>query len=203
MVKPSLTHGNGQAVLSSGAVGGEEWQCVCCRVSEEVHSERDACIYDPSGQLYVFGARTPGPTVTARIHDRSLQWKLFVNPELYAAEAYMDGTLTFEDGSTVRDFILLFSLNRSGLAGLRVAESAAQGLARSAALASSKSDRQSREECARTTTTFRPTSTGSSSTRTCSIRVRIFAIPEQETLEQAQRNKLDSRHQRSCGSSPG
>ncbi|MEX2127528.1 MAG: cyclopropane-fatty-acyl-phospholipid synthase family protein [Xanthobacteraceae bacterium] len=74
-------------------------------------------LYDASGQLYVFGGRNPGPSVTARIHDRALERKLFFNPELYAAEAYMDGTLTFEEGSTVRDFILLFSVNRSGLAG--------------------------------------------------------------------------------------
>jgi cyclopropane-fatty-acyl-phospholipid synthase len=74
-------------------------------------------LYDASGQLYIFGGRNPGPIVTARLHDRALERKLFLNPELCAAEAYMDGTLTFEEGSAVRDFILLFSLNRSGLAG--------------------------------------------------------------------------------------
>lgn len=74
-------------------------------------------LYDPAGRLHVFGGKNPGPSVTARIHDRALQWKLFVNPELYAGEAYMDGTLTFEDGSNVHDFMLLFSVNRSGLAG--------------------------------------------------------------------------------------
>ena len=36
-----------------------------------------------------------------------------------AAEAYMDGTLTFEDGDTIRDFIELFSLNRNTLYGSR------------------------------------------------------------------------------------
>jgi cyclopropane-fatty-acyl-phospholipid synthase len=73
-------------------------------------------LYDSAGQLYIFGGRNPGPIVSARLHDRALERKLFLNPELYAAEAYMDGTLTFEEGSTVRDFILLFSVNRSGLA---------------------------------------------------------------------------------------
>jgi cyclopropane-fatty-acyl-phospholipid synthase len=74
-------------------------------------------LYDGSGQLYIFGGRRPGPSVTARLHDRTLERKLFFNPELYAAEAYMDGTLTLEEGSNIRDFILLFSVNRAGLAG--------------------------------------------------------------------------------------
>jgi cyclopropane-fatty-acyl-phospholipid synthase len=71
--------------------------------------------YDADGQLHVFGARQPGPAVTARLHDRALEKKLFVNPELYAAEAYMDGKLTFEEGSGVHDFLMLFSVNRSAL----------------------------------------------------------------------------------------
>ncbi len=40
---------------------------------------------------------------------------LFLNPELKAAEAYMDGGLTFEDGSGVDDLLMLFSVNRAGL----------------------------------------------------------------------------------------
>jgi cyclopropane-fatty-acyl-phospholipid synthase len=34
----------------------------------------------------------PGPEVAIGLHDRKLYIKLFINPELYAAEAYMDGT---------------------------------------------------------------------------------------------------------------
>ena len=72
-------------------------------------------IYDTGGTLHEFGGQKPGPSVTARMHDRALETKLFTNPELYAAEAYMDGTLTFEDGSGVHDFLMLFSVNRSAL----------------------------------------------------------------------------------------
>jgi cyclopropane-fatty-acyl-phospholipid synthase len=39
-----------------------------------------------------------------------------LNPELHAGEAYMNGTLTFEDGSGIGDLMYLFSLNRGGLA---------------------------------------------------------------------------------------
>lgn len=50
--------------------------------------------------------------MVARIHDRALIWMLFLNPELYTAEAYMDGRLTFEGGSTIYDFAHLFYLNQ-------------------------------------------------------------------------------------------
>ena len=71
--------------------------------------------YDAGGQLHVFGGKKPGPAVTARIHNRALETQLFINPELHAGEAYMDGALTFEDGSGIHDFLLLFSVNRSAL----------------------------------------------------------------------------------------
>lgn len=38
------------------------------------------------------------PKVTCTFHDPGLGTKLFINPALYAGEAYMDGTLTIEDG---------------------------------------------------------------------------------------------------------
>jgi hypothetical protein len=66
------------------------------------------------GSRYFFGA-APGPAVVARIHDSALHIRLALNPELAAAEAYMDGTLTFEGGSTAHDLLLLFSVNRSAL----------------------------------------------------------------------------------------
>lgn len=72
-------------------------------------------ITDAKGVQHVFGTGENGPTVTARLTDAALEWKLFLNPELTAAEAYMDGGLVFEDGSTVHDFLVLFSVNREPL----------------------------------------------------------------------------------------
>ena len=63
----------------------------------------------------MFGNQLPGPDVAIRLHRRDLHIKLFINPELYAAEAYMDGTLTLENGAQIHDFVLLFSVNRAGL----------------------------------------------------------------------------------------
>src|SRR5918994_2204427 len=73
-------------------------------------------VIDAEGQTHVFGVTKPGPDVTMRLSDRSLYRKLFLNPELHAGEAYMDGRLSFEDGSGLRDFLNLFSMNRSTLA---------------------------------------------------------------------------------------
>ena len=69
-----------------------------------------------NGKSYVFGDAIDGPSVTIRLHDAKVARELFLNPELATAEAYMDGRLTFEDGSTVHDLLLLFSVNRRGLA---------------------------------------------------------------------------------------
>ena len=68
------------------------------------------------GARHTFGGRVPGPSVTLRLHDAGLYAKLFLNPELHAGEAYMDGALTFEDGSDVGAFMELFAANRGGLA---------------------------------------------------------------------------------------
>ncbi len=55
-----------------------------------------------------------GPRVTLRLTDPRLYRSLFLNPELRAGEAYMDGTLVIEEG-TVRDLLTLFALNRTRL----------------------------------------------------------------------------------------
>src|ERR671913_233567 len=72
-------------------------------------------VIDADGKEHVF-AGAPGPQVTMRLTDRSLYHKLFLNPELHAGEAYMDGRMSFEEGSNLRDFLNLFSMNRSSLA---------------------------------------------------------------------------------------
>lgn len=50
-----------------------------------------------------------------RLTDRTLYRSLVFNSELAAGEAYMNGTLRFEEGSTLRDFLQLFSINRLSL----------------------------------------------------------------------------------------
>jgi len=71
-------------------------------------------VIDANGQPHVFSGE-PGPEVTMRLTDPKLYRTLVFNSELAAGEAYMDGTLRFEDGSTLRDFLTLFSINRLAL----------------------------------------------------------------------------------------
>ncbi|WP_421980320.1 class I SAM-dependent methyltransferase [Roseibium sp.] len=72
-------------------------------------------VIDVTGKVHAFGSGEDGPTVTIRLHDKKLYTALFLNPELAAGEAYMDGTLTMEEGSTCYDFMFLFSINRAPL----------------------------------------------------------------------------------------
>jgi cyclopropane-fatty-acyl-phospholipid synthase len=85
-------------------------------------------VVDADGNVHVFSG-APGPEVTMRLTDRSLYHKLFLNPELHAGEAYMDGRLSFEDGSTLRDFLTLFSMNRIAL-GTYPLQKALRGVSR-------------------------------------------------------------------------
>ena len=70
-------------------------------------------VIDANGKLHEFSG-SPGPSVTIRLHDRSLHTRLFFNPHLATGEAFMDGTLTVEDGD-IYDFAALGMMNlRSG-----------------------------------------------------------------------------------------
>ncbi|MFA7413460.1 MAG: cyclopropane-fatty-acyl-phospholipid synthase family protein [Rhizobium sp.] len=72
-------------------------------------------VIDAGGKRHVFGGREPGPQVTMRLTDPKLYRSLVFKAELVAGEAYVDGTMRFEEGSTLRDFLMLFSINRLSL----------------------------------------------------------------------------------------
>ena len=58
-----------------------------------------------------------GPRAVVRLHDASLYGKIFLNPELVAGEAYMDGTLTCEDNTVIGDLLQIFHANAKNLRG--------------------------------------------------------------------------------------
>ncbi len=76
-------------------------------------------VIDAEGRSHTFGdAAATGagaPNVTMKLTDPALYRSLFFNPELHAGEAYMDGRMSFP-GSSLRDFLTLFSINRRALA---------------------------------------------------------------------------------------
>ena len=67
-------------------------------------------VIDAEGKLHRYGS-TAEPFARVRLHDRALYRSLVWDPDLKAGEAYMDGTLTIEQG-TLRDFLTLFAMNR-------------------------------------------------------------------------------------------
>ncbi len=84
-------------------------------------------IIDADGKPHVFKGK--GTTandgavikpVTIRLHDKKLYRQLVLNPELHAGEAYMDGRITMEPGSTIREFLTLFSANRYSLGEIKL-----------------------------------------------------------------------------------
>jgi cyclopropane-fatty-acyl-phospholipid synthase len=82
----------------------------------------DLTVIDAHGRPHRFAGRPitdiPPPyrpgAATIRLHDKALHWKLALRPTLYAGEAYMDGTLTVEDGS-LYDFLgtILYNVDKT------------------------------------------------------------------------------------------
>ncbi len=68
-------------------------------------------LVDANGRTHRFGDGTGRP-IAIKIHDRTLHHKLFFHPELHLGEAYMNGALTFAEGS-LRDLLILFGQNLS------------------------------------------------------------------------------------------
>ncbi len=74
-------------------------------------------IIDVDGNRHVHGPGGEGaPSATVRLKDKKLYRQLFLNPELKAGEAYMDGTLICEEGG-IRGLLEVFANNRDGLRG--------------------------------------------------------------------------------------
>lgn len=67
-------------------------------------------IIDAKGKKHSF-IGTESPSVTIRFHTASVPWQLFFRPDLKAGEAYMDGTLTIEEGADLYDFLYLITKN--------------------------------------------------------------------------------------------
>ena len=62
-------------------------------------------VIDAAGRSYSFG-ELPGPVSTIRLHSKALERRMFFNPRMAVGEAYMDGTLTLEQGD-IYDFLSL------------------------------------------------------------------------------------------------
>ena len=73
-------------------------------------TQGELTVIDAAGKPNRIGNPKTGPAVTIRLHNRALHTKLLLNPRLAFGEAYMDGTLTVENGS-IYDFLDLYGRN--------------------------------------------------------------------------------------------
>jgi cyclopropane-fatty-acyl-phospholipid synthase len=79
------------------------------RLFDRVLTKGRLRVVDAGGTLHDF-AGAPGPSAAIRLNDPALHRKLIVRPRLYLPEAFVDGTLTIEEGS-LYDLIDLLQLN--------------------------------------------------------------------------------------------
>lgn len=84
------------------------------RVLARIVAEGQLTIIDPAGRSHPIRGSKPGPSVTMRVHDQYTATRLVLRPRLALGEAYMDGTVTVEDGS-LYDLLDLVGRNTAAL----------------------------------------------------------------------------------------
>ncbi len=56
-------------------------------------------LLDANNKSYIIGKPKKEKPIRLKILDKSLHWKLIINPDLYFGEAYMNGSIVIENGS--------------------------------------------------------------------------------------------------------
>jgi cyclopropane-fatty-acyl-phospholipid synthase len=77
--------------------------------AKRVIAEGDLTVVDAAGRRHRLG-NGRGRRAVIRLHDKSLHRRLAINPYLYVGEAFMEGTLTIEQGS-LYDFLDICAAN--------------------------------------------------------------------------------------------
>ena len=61
-------------------------------------------LLDANNKSYIIGRPKKEKPIRLKILDKSLHWKLLINPDLYLGEGYMDGSIVIENG-TLTEFL--------------------------------------------------------------------------------------------------
>ena len=56
-------------------------------------------LVDANSKSYIIGKPEKKTPLRLKILDKSLHWKLLLNPDLYLGEGYMNGSIVIENGS--------------------------------------------------------------------------------------------------------
>jgi cyclopropane-fatty-acyl-phospholipid synthase len=63
-----------------------------------------------NGERAVFKGFKPGPAIAVRVHNKTTERRLFMNPKIELGEAFMEGRITVENGD-IYDFLELCMMN--------------------------------------------------------------------------------------------
>jgi cyclopropane-fatty-acyl-phospholipid synthase len=85
------------------------------QVLAHILGEGQLTIIDEAGTPHRIEGARPGPAVTLRIHTWWTGVRVALRPRLALGEAYMDGTLTVEDGGDIYDLLDLLGRNIAAL----------------------------------------------------------------------------------------
>ena len=77
--------------------------------------EGQLTIIDAVGRPHRIEGARPGPSVTLRVHSWWTGVRVALRPRLALGEAYMDGTLTVEEGGDIYDLLDLLGRNIAAL----------------------------------------------------------------------------------------
>ena len=61
-------------------------------------------LVDANSKSYIVGKPKKENPIRLKILDKTLQWKLLINPDLYFGEGYMDGSIVIENGTLTEFF---------------------------------------------------------------------------------------------------
>ena len=61
-------------------------------------------LVDANSKSYIIGKPIKANPIKLKILDKTLHWKLLINPDLYLGEGYMNGSIVIENG-TLTDFL--------------------------------------------------------------------------------------------------
>ncbi len=75
-------------------------------------AQGELAVIDHKGRTHSFGVRGSGRRVTIRLHNPGLYWRLTFHPSLHIGRAYVEGSLTIEEGELV-DFLDLLLANQA------------------------------------------------------------------------------------------
>ena len=84
-----------------------------CALLRRIIENGELTLFDAHGLRHDFGTPNGNPPIIARLHDASLLWKLALNPRLMLGQAFMDRTLTVDNGGTIYDLLMLLGGNAS------------------------------------------------------------------------------------------